>query len=120
MFPDGLRALFAPAAALPASLLMPLVLELPVELPVVVPGVVVVPGADDPVPVLPGADPPTELVPLVPPVEPVPVCAIASVLANVRAAANPSVLSFMVFSFPGTKGRTIAAGYVSSVDINRV
>ena len=86
------------------------------ELPVVVPVV------GDPVPVLPGAVPPTELVP---PVEPVPVCAIANVLANVSAAANPSVLSFelpdfMMSFLSGYERKTIAAGYVSGVGINRV
>ena len=80
-----MRALFAPAVALPASLLMP-VLE-PTVLPVVVPLV------DDPVAVPLGEGLPTELVP---PVEPVPVCAIANVLANVSAAANPRVLSFII------------------------
>ncbi|MBR1209707.1 hypothetical protein [Bradyrhizobium sp. JYMT SZCCT0180] len=55
-FPDGLRVLFVPAAALPASLLKPVV-ELPVVVlltdgPVVVPLVVDPPGA-----VLPPAEP---------------------------------------------------------------
>lgn len=79
-FPDGFCVLFAPAAALPAPLLMPL-------------EPVVVPLVDDPAVVPLGEGLPTELVP---PVEPVPVCAMANVLANVSAAANPRVLSFMI------------------------
>jgi hypothetical protein len=109
-FPDGFRALFAPAAALPASLLRPVV-ELPVvELPVVFP-------VDDPVAVLPGAVPPTELVP---PAEPVPVCAIASVLANVSAAANPSVLSFMMLFLSGYERKIACTWICSAFDFNWV
>ena len=105
-FPDGFRVLFAPAAALPASLLKPVV-ELPVVVlltdgPVVVPLVV-----DRPVAVLP-------------PVEPVPVCAIASVLANVSAAANPIVPSFMVSFLSRYQRKTVATGYVSGAGINWV
>jgi hypothetical protein len=85
VFPDGFRALFAPAAALPAPVPMPLV-ELSVELPGVVVDGRVVDG-----PVVPSlvVDPPVEL-------EPVPVCASANVLANVNAAANPILMSFMM------------------------
>jgi hypothetical protein len=104
-FPDGFRALFAPAAALPASLLRPVV-ELPVLFPV-----------DDPVAVLPGAVPPTELVP---PVELVPVCAMASVPANVRAAANPSVLYFMMSFLSGYERKSDCARICSSVEFNWV
>jgi hypothetical protein len=88
VFPDGFRALFAPAAALPAPVPMPLV-ELSVELPGVVVDGPVVDG-----PVVPPlvVEPPVE----VPPVEPVPVCASAKLLANVNAAANPILMSFMM------------------------
>jgi hypothetical protein len=77
--------LFAPAAALPAPVLMPVV-ELSVELP----GVVLL--TDGPVVVPLVADPP---VAVLPPVEPVPVCASANVLASVNTAANPMLTSFM-------------------------
>lgn len=105
-FPDGFRALFAPAAALPASLLKPVV-ELPVVVlltdgPVVVPLVV-----DPPVAVLP-------------PVEPVPVCAIASVLANVSAAANPIVPSFMVSFLSRYERKNDCARICSGIGINWV
>jgi len=95
--------LFAPAAALPASLLMPVV-----ELPVVVPGAgaVVVPLGDDP-PVEPA-----------PPVEPVPVCAMANVLANVRAAANPIVLNFMVSFLSRYERKNLCVRICSGVDFN--
>jgi hypothetical protein len=107
LFPDGFRALFAPAAALPASLLMPPLVELPV----------VVPVFGDPVAVLPGAAPPTELVP---PVEPVPVCATANVLASVSAVANPRVLSFMVSFLSGYERKNDCARICSGVDFNWV
>ncbi|MBR1231064.1 hypothetical protein [Bradyrhizobium sp. AUGA SZCCT0182] len=108
-FPDGFRALFAPAAALPASLLKPVV-ELPVVVlltdgPVVVPLVV-----DPPVAVLP-------------PVEPVPVCASAKLLASASTAANPSVpnfASFMVSFLSRYERKTVAPGYVSGAGINWV
>jgi hypothetical protein len=90
LFPDGFRALLAPAAALPAPVFMPVV-ELSVELP----GVVVLtdgPVVDGPV-VVPLVDPPVDVLP---PVEPVPVCASANVLASVNAAANPILMSFMI------------------------
>jgi hypothetical protein len=107
-FPDGFRALFAPAAALPASLLRPVV-ELPVaELPVVFP-------VYDPVAVL-GAVPPTEL----PPAEPVPVCAMANVLASVSAAANPSVLSFMASFLSGYERKIVCPWICSALDFNWV
>ena len=70
---------------------------------------VVVPLVDDPAAVPLGEGLPTELVP---PVEPVPVCAMANVLANVSAAANPRVLSFMMVLPFGMKGKTSARGYV--------
>jgi hypothetical protein len=87
VFPDGFRALFAPAAALPAPVPMPLVES--VELPGVVVDGPVVDG-----PVVPPlvVDPPVEVLP----VEPVPVCASAKVLASVNAAANPILMSFMI------------------------
>jgi hypothetical protein len=89
VFPDGFRALFAPAAALPAPVPMPLV-ERSVELPGVVVDGPVVDG-----PVVPPlvVEPPVEVPP---PLEPVPVCASAKVLANVNAAANPILMSFMI------------------------
>jgi hypothetical protein len=105
-FPDGFRALFAPAAALPASLLRPVVELVPVVVPV-----------DDPVAVLLGAVPPTEPVP---PVEPVPVCAIANVLANVSAAANPSVLSFMMSFLSGYERKLACPWKCSAFDLNWV
>lgn len=76
--------LFAPAAALPAPVLMPVV-EVSVELP----GVVLL--TDGPVVVPLVADPPVAALPPVP----VPVCASANVLASVSAAANPMLVSFM-------------------------
>jgi hypothetical protein len=86
------------------------VVELSVELPdvgLLTDGLVVV--------VPPVVDPPVE-----PPVEPVPVCASANVLASVSAAANPILMSFMISSSAGEKGKTIAPGYVSGVGIKRV
>jgi hypothetical protein len=82
LLPDGFTALLAPAAALPAPVLMPLL----VEVPVVTPGLVVGPVAAPPVVVLL-------------PVELVPVCASANVLANVSAAAKPRLVNLMM-SFP--------------------
>jgi hypothetical protein len=111
-----LRELFAPAAALPASLVMPVLGE---ELPVVVPVV------GDPVVVPPGEGL-TEPVELVPPVEPVPVCALANGPANVSTATNPRVPSFelpifmIVVPFQLPTRETVASGYVSSVGINWV
>jgi hypothetical protein len=84
VFPDGLAALFRPAAALPASLLMPVV---PAPLPAVVP--LVDPGA-------PAAAPP---VPELPPAPLPPACARAKVLVNASAMANPIVASFMIAPF---------------------
>jgi hypothetical protein len=60
-----------------------------------VPGVVV-PLTDDPVLVPLVVDPPADAPPLV---DPLPVCARATELAKVSAAANPRLLSFMVI-FP--------------------
>ena len=93
--------LFAPAVALPASLFMPVV-EPPTELPVVVPlGLVAL-----------GADAPGEVVP---PVAPVPVCAMANVLASVSAAASPMVLNFMLSFLSRCErkmaGRPICSGF---------
>ena len=106
LFPDGFAALLAPAAALPASLLMvpfgelPVVLvELPVvfvELPVVVP--LVVPLAAEP----PAVEPP--------PTEPPADCASATVLESASAVANPTVASLMVISFFGGHGQTDHTG----------
>ena len=85
LFPDGFRALFAPAAALPAALLGMPVVELPV----------VVPLMDDPVVVPVAGAPVVELAPA----EPVPLCASANVLASVSAAANPRLVSLMGLPF---------------------
>jgi hypothetical protein len=94
--PDGFCTLFAPPDMLPAPVLIPLLVELPVVIPgVVVPGVVV-PLTDDPVLVPLVVDPPADAPPLV---DPLPVCARATELAKVSAAANPRLLSFMVI-FP--------------------
>jgi hypothetical protein len=82
-FPDGFSVLLAPAVALPAALPRPLG-----ALPVVVPMDEPVVPIDGPV-VLPVA---VEL----PAVEPVPLCAKASVLVRASAAANPIVANFMM------------------------
>ena len=64
-----------------------------VELSLELPGVVLL--IDGPVVVVPlVVDPP---VAVLPPAEPVPVCASATVLASVSAAANPILVSFMLF-----------------------
>jgi len=64
LFPDGFVALFLPAAALPALLVMPVSAGLPVALPVVVPlveGPVAVPlVAAPPVAELPPVEPPVD------------------------------------------------------------
>jgi hypothetical protein len=112
LLPDGFRVLFAPAAALPAPVLIPPL----VEFPVVVPGVVV-PLIDDPVVVPLVADPPADVPPLV---EPVPVCASANELANVSAATNPRLLSFMVFFPLADKGKNDCASICSAIDFNWV
>jgi hypothetical protein len=80
VLPDGFRALFAPAAALPA------LLDVPLALPVVVPvaGEAVVPLA---------AAPPVLALPLA---EPAPDCASANVLVKASAVASPNVTSFMI------------------------
>jgi len=99
LFPDGFAALLAPAAALPASLLMVPFGELPVvfvELPVVVP--LVVPLAAEP----PAVEPP--------PTEPPADCASATVLESASAVANPTVAGLMVFSFFGGHGQTDHTG----------
>jgi hypothetical protein len=83
VFPDGLTALLRPAAALPASLLMPVV---PAPPPAVVPVV------EDPV--APLAAPPP--LPELPPAPLPPACAKATLLVNDSAMANPIALSFMI------------------------
>jgi hypothetical protein len=90
VFPDGFSPLFRPAAALPASLLMPVLGLVPVALPVVVPLV------DGPVAVPLVAAPPVPELPLA---EPLPDCASATVLENASAVANPNVASFMAAPF---------------------
>ena len=87
LFPDGFRALFAPAAALPAPLLGMPVVEVPV----------VVPLMDDPVVVPVAGAPVVELAPA----EPVPLCASANVLASVNAAASPRLVSPRLVSLMG-------------------
>jgi hypothetical protein len=90
VFPDGFTPLFRAAAALPASLLMPVVELPPVPLPVVVPPVeepAVAPlVAAPPVPELPPAEPPLD-------------CARARELVKTSAVANPNVASFMIAPF---------------------
>lgn len=85
VLPDGFWPLLAPAAALPALLLVPPVVELPV----------VVPFMEEPVVVPVAADPPAAELP---PAEPLPLWANTNVLVSARAAANPIVMSLM-FSF---------------------
>ena len=75
--PDGFKPLFAPAAALPALVFMPVPVEVPREAPVVVPLV---------------ADPPAAA----PPAEPVPLWAKATVLESASAAASPMLVNFMM------------------------
>jgi tripartite-type tricarboxylate transporter receptor subunit TctC len=85
VLPDGFIVLLRPAAALPASLLMP------VPVPVVVPGVPAgAPPTEDPALVPPPAVPPA----LLPPA-----CASAKVLVSAMAVANPIVASFMIAPF---------------------
>jgi hypothetical protein len=84
LFPDGFRLLFAPAAALPALLLIPLLAELPVVAPFVEEPVVVPEAADPPAAELPPAEPPA--------------CANATVLVSASTAAKPIVVSFIVIS----------------------
>jgi hypothetical protein len=84
VFPDGFTGLLRPAAALPASLVMPVVVPLPVALLVVVPLVEdpVVPVVAAPAPELPPAEPPD--------------CARAKLPVIASAIANPIVASFMI------------------------
>jgi hypothetical protein len=91
VFPDGFTALLRPAAALPASLLMPVVALLPAPLPAVVPLV------EDPAAPLAAAPP----VPELPPDAPPPDCASATLLVTASTVANPNVASFMIAPFPG-------------------
>jgi hypothetical protein len=87
VFPDGFRALLAPAAALPALLDMPLPGLVPVALPVVVP------VAEDPdVVPLAAAPPVAEPPPAEPPLD----CANAELPVRASAAASPNVASFMI------------------------
>jgi hypothetical protein len=108
--PDGFRTLLAPAAILPAPVSIPPL----VAFPVVVPGAVV-PPTDDPVEVPLVVDPPVD-VPV--PVEPVPVCASANELANVSAAANPRLLSFMISPFQVRKEKRQQQAGGSCADFN--
>lgn len=85
LLPDGFKPLFAPAAALPALVFMPVPVEVPGEAPVVVPVM------DDPVVVPPVADPPAAA----PPAEP-PLWAKAAVLESASAAASPMLVNFMM------------------------
>jgi hypothetical protein len=99
LFPDGFVALFLPAAALPALLVMPVSAGLPVALPVVVPPDVV-PLVEDPVALpLVAAPPVAELPPAEPPVD----CASAQVPVNASAVANPNAASFMIAPFLGLR-----------------
>ena len=89
VFPDGFAGLFRPAAALPASLLMPVVELPPVPFPAAVPLV------EDPA-APPAAAPP---VPELPPAPLPPACARAKVFVDASAIANPIVASFMIAPF---------------------
>jgi hypothetical protein len=87
VFPDGFSPLFAPAAALPALLDMPVLGFVPMALPDVVP------VAGDPVVVPLAAAPPAAELPLAaPPLD----CASAKLLVKASAVANPNVASFMI------------------------
>jgi hypothetical protein len=88
VFPDGFRALFAPAAALPALLDMPVV---PGLVPIALPDVVPVAVDPDVVP-LAAAPPVDEPPPAEPPLD----CANAEAPVRASAAASPNVASFMV------------------------
>jgi hypothetical protein len=95
VLPDGFIVLLRPAAALPASLLMP------VPVPVVVPGVPAgAPPTEDPAlvppPAVPAALPPAPLLP--------PACASAKVLVSAIAVASPIVASFMTAPFSASYG----------------
>jgi hypothetical protein len=86
VFPDGFSPLFAPAAALPALLDMPVLGLVPIALPDVVP------VAGDPVVVpLVAAPPVAELPPAAPPLD----CASAKLLVK-ASAASPNAASFMI------------------------
>jgi len=86
VFPDGFSPLFAPAAALPALLDMPVLGFVPIALPVV-------PVAGDPVVVpLVAAPPVAELPPAAPPLD----CASAKLLVKASAVASPNAASFMI------------------------
>ena len=58
LLPEGFRPLLAPAAALPAVLLVPLLVEVPVVVPLVGEPVVTPLAADPPVAGVPPAEPP--------------------------------------------------------------
>jgi len=90
LLPDGLRLLFAPAAAPPALRFGLLLGRVPDAAPVVVP------PNDDPVVVPLVVDPPAAVPPVA---EPVPLCAKAKVLVRAKAAASPMLVSFMMI-FP--------------------
>jgi hypothetical protein len=95
VLPDGFRPLLAPAAVLPAPLLIPLLVELPV----------VAPFTEEPVVTPLVADPPAAGLP---PAEPLP-CANANGLISASAAANPMVLSLMALSIFVADQRQTAA-----------
>ena len=87
VFPDGFSPLFAPAAALPALLDMPVLGLVPIAVPDVVP------VAGDPVVVpLVAAPPVAELPPAAPPLD----CASAKLLVKASAVASPNAASFMI------------------------
>lgn len=109
VFPDGFAPLFRAAAALPALLGTPVLEVLPAALPVVVPPV------GDPAVVPPAAPPVLEL----PPGE-LPDCAKAKEFVKASAAANPSVASFMIAPFLGSRnGATRCARMRSFSDNHR-
>lgn len=88
MFPDGFSPLFAPAAALPA------LLDMPVLAPIALPDVV--PVAEDPVDAPLVAAPPAAELPLAAPLLD---CASAKLLVKTSAAVNPIFANFMIAPF---------------------
>jgi hypothetical protein len=100
LLPEGLRALLAPAVALPALVLAEP--ALPLEEPA--------PAAPVVVPLVP--DPAAEA----PPEEPLP-CAKAALLASASAAANPTVVANLIDRSPdpSDQGQTATAPYVPAL-----
>jgi hypothetical protein len=105
VLPDGFMVVLGP-------LIRPGVVD-PVALPVVPP--VVFPFMDEPVVVLLAAEPPVvEPPPAVPPL----LCASANVLVSASAPANAIVVSLMVVSFVGGRGKPKEPAYVPPPPLN--